>query len=209
MTTMSIGSALFGGVRQAVLAILFCHSDESFHMRHIVRSVGMGSGAVQRELARLVDAGLVIRVRRGNQVLYRANTESPVFAELRGLMVKTVGIADALRASLAALSDRIEVAFVYGSVARGTERADSDVDLMIIGSATLRDVVAALESTEKEIRREVNPSVFASDEFRERMAVGEHFVTSVLAEEKVFLIGDDDELSRLVERRPAGTKADV
>lgn len=209
MTTMSIGSALFGGVRQAVLAILFCHSDESFHLRHIVRAVGMGHGAVQRELARLVDAGLVIRSRRGNQVLYKANKESPVFAELRGLMVKTVGIADVLRASLAALSDRIEVAFMYGSVARGTERADSDVDLMIIGSATLREVAAALESTEQELRREVSPSVFAAKEFGERVTAGEHFATSVLAEEKVFLIGDDDELAGLVERGSAGANADL
>ncbi|MBP6965535.1 MAG: winged helix-turn-helix transcriptional regulator [Armatimonadetes bacterium] len=132
MTTMSIGSALFGGVRQAVLAILFCHSDESFHLRHIVRAVGMGHGAVQRELARLVDAGLVIRSRRGNQVLYKANKESPVFAELRGLMVKTVGIADVLRASLAALSDRIEVAFMYGSVARGTERVNRRTSMTLL-----------------------------------------------------------------------------
>jgi uncharacterized protein len=200
MPSMNIGSALFGRGRQAVLAILFCHSDESFHTRHIVRSVGMGYGAVQRELARLVEAGLVTRSRSGNQVLYQANKECAVFAELRGLMVKTAGVADVLRASLAALSDRIDAAFVYGSVASGSERADSDVDLMVIGNVTLRDVSDNLRTAEEELRREVNPGVFTSDEFRERALAEEHFVTSVLAEPKIFLIGNEDELTRITGR---------
>jgi len=120
-------SAPFGRVRRAILALLFTHSDESFYVRQIARATGGGLGAVHRELSNLVEAGLVVRARHGRQVYYQANRDSPVFADLRGLIARTAGVADVLRGALAPLADRIAAAFVYGSVARGSEKSDSDI----------------------------------------------------------------------------------
>ena len=186
-----------------MLALLFGHPDESFYLRQIERTIGSSHGAVHRELGHLVQAGLLVRTSRGKQVYYQANRRSPVFADLRGLILKTAGVADVLRGALAPIADRVKIAFIYGSIAKGSERADSDVDLMVIGDVTLGDVVQALHSSEQELRREVNPSVFLLGEFRERAQSGEHFVTSVMADTKVFLVGDEDELERAAGRRSA------
>ena len=197
------GSTLFGKTRRAVLALLFCHSERSYYLREIARLAGVGRGAVQRELGRLVQAGLVTRSRRGNLVLFQANRETPVFAELRGLMIKTAGVADVLRRALSSLADRIVVAFVYGSMARGEETAGSDVDVMVIGEAGFREVCAALREAQQELGREVNPTVYSADEAREKIAGGQHFVSAVLRDPKVFLIGDEDELGRLAQQELA------
>ena len=140
--------SLFCKARTTVLSILFCHSDKQFYVRQIMRAAGMGHGIIQRELAALAGAGLIIREQHGNQTLYRANSASPIFGELRGIMMKTAGLADILRASLAPLSDRITSAFVYGSLARGNERTDSDVNIMVVGYVTLGQIVEALHSAE-------------------------------------------------------------
>lgn len=194
-----VASALFGKTRRAVLALLFCQNERSYYLREISRLAGVGRGALQRELERLVQAGLVTRSRRGNLVLFQANRDTPVFAELRGLMVKTAGVADVLRRALSSLADRIVVAFVYGSMARGEETAESDVDVMVIGEAGFREVCATLSEAEEELGREVNPTVYSADEARKKMAEGQHFVSAVLREPKVFLIGDEDELGRLAQ----------
>lgn len=157
----------------------------------------MGQGAVQRELAQLVRAGLVTRTRKGNQVYYQANRKSPVFAEVRSLMVKTVGIADVLRAGLAAVADGIRVAFIYGSVARGDETSESDVDVMVVGDVTFGEVVSALLPAQEALGREVNPSVYPVGEFTVRVASGDHFLRSVLADRKAFLVGGECELREL------------
>jgi uncharacterized protein len=192
----SVASVLFGKVRRDVLSLLFSHPDESFYLRQIERMIGSSHGAVHRELTNLARAGLIVRTSREKQVYYKANRSSPVFADLRGLIRRTAGLADVLRAALAPLAEKIRIAFVYGSIAHGTEKSESDVDVMIIGDSTFGEVVAALHSTEAELRREVNPSVFELEEFRERVRDGEHFVSSVLRDDKVFLIGDEDELER-------------
>lgn len=195
---ISTASVLFGKARREILAILFCHSDQEFYLRQIVRAAGVGQGAVQRDLASLTAAGIVVRTRRGHQVFYRANSESPVFPELRGLIVKTAGVADVLRAALADLSDRIVASFIYGSMARGTEKTSSDLDLMVIGDVEFGEVVSALRLAQDQLAREINPSVFHSDEMRQRIAEEDHFITTVLREEKVFLIGDEHDLRQLV-----------
>jgi len=199
----SIAAVLFGKVRRAVLALLFGHADESFYLRQIERTIGSSHGAVHRELGHLVQAGLVVRTNRGKQVYYQANRHSPVFADLRGLIVRTAGVADVLRGSLAPLAERISIALVYGSMARGTEKTESDIDVMVVGDVTFGEVVQSLHSAEQELRREVNPSVFPAEEFRERAQSGEHFVTSVLEDAKVFLIGDSNELERSAGRGQA------
>ena len=197
-TEIGGAAALFGKVRSAVLALLFSHADQSFYLREIARMVGTGHGAVQRELAQLLRAGLVTRTRRGREVFYQANRASPVFPELHGLIVKTVGVADVLREALAPLAERVRVAFIYGSFAKGEERAESDVDIMVVGDVDFGEVVSALRSAQDRIGREVNPSVFAAEEWRRRVAGGDHFITTILREEKLFLIGDEQDLRGLV-----------
>jgi predicted nucleotidyltransferase len=195
---------LFGKVRSSVLARLFCHSDKDFYFREIERSVGMGRGAVQRELTNLVNAGLVIRRKRGNQVYYQANARSAIFSELKSLMIKTAGVADVLRAALTPLAEQIITAFIYGSLAKGTETADSDVDVLVTGDVKFSEIVYLLGSTQESIGREVNPSVYPVEEFIAKVSQGHHFVTSLIDEQKIFLIGDEDVFGRLVKKRMAG-----
>jgi len=140
MSTMSsidsLSATLFGKTRRAVLALLYGHSDESFYLRQIVRTAGVGLGAVQRELKKLSGAGIITRKARGRQVYYQANQECPVYAELKNLVIKTVGVGDVIRAGLVPLADRIRVAFLFGSLVRGDERSSSDVDVMVVGDVT-------------------------------------------------------------------------
>jgi len=164
----------------------------------------MGRGAVQRELENLVSAGLVSRDRRGNQVHYQADPQSPIFSELKSLMVKTAGVAEVLREALNPLGNRIMTAFIYGSIVKGTENSASDVDVLVIGDVSFSDVVDLLSSAQESIGREVNPSVYPVDEFITKVSAGHHFVTSLVGEPKIFLIGDQDVLGRLVEKRLAG-----
>jgi predicted nucleotidyltransferase len=199
-THETIASALFGRTRRTVLGILYTHPGESFYLRQIVRAAGVGQGAVQRELRRLSGVGIIQREQRGRQVFYRANPACPAFDELHALMVKTAGLADVLKQALEPLADVIETAFVYGSVAGGRENARSDVDVMVIGEAAFGDVVEALRPAEEVLRREANPTVYPPGEFRAKVAAGHHFLTSVLDEARIFLLGDEDDLQRLAGR---------
>lgn len=189
-----ISTALFGKVKCSILALLFSHTEESFYLRQIERLMGISHGAVYRELGNLVNAGLVVRTSQGKQVYYKANSNSPVFSELRGLIVKTAGAADLLRSALLPLADKINIAFIYGSFARGEARTGSDVDVMVIGDVSFGEVVSALSPTENQLTREINPSVFTYEEFTQRLANIEHFITSVMNTEKIILIGDENEL---------------
>ncbi len=190
-----IASALFGQVRRAIIALLFTHSDRSYYGREIARFAAGGAGAVHRELKSLVSAGLVTRTVRGSQVYYQANRNSPVFADLRGLIVKTSGVADVIREALAPVAGSISFAFIYGSFARSEEKSVSDMDVMVIGDAGFGDVVRALGPAQERLGREINPMVFSTSEFNQRIADGEHFVSAVMREPKVMLIGDEGELS--------------
>lgn len=192
-----ISDALFGGAQRAVLALLFGRPDEEFYLREIIRAVGVGQGAVQRELKRLVAAGLVTRRVRGRQVHFRANPDSPVFEELRGLLLKTAGAVEVLRSALAPLADRIRLAFIYGSVARGEERRQSDLDLLVVGDVSLGEVVKSLGPAQERLGREVNPTVYSEDEFRARIAAGRHFIKRVMAGAKVYVIGDEQDARNL------------
>jgi len=192
-----VGEVLFGRTRRAVLALLYGHVDEEFYLREIIRAAGVGQGAMQRELATLVAAGLVLRRTHGRQVYFRANPENPVYRELRGLLLKTAGVADALREALGPLAASIKVAFVYGSVARGEERRASDVDLLVVGDASFGEVTRALAPAQRRLGREVNPTVYAPGEFAEKLAAGHHFLRSVTERGKLFLFGDEHDLRRL------------
>lgn len=200
----NLSSRLFGKVRSSVLSLLFCRSDTSLYFREIERSVGMGRGAVQRELENLVNTGLIVRRKQGNQVYYQANPKSPIFAELKSLMVKTTGVADVLREALKPFQGRIETAFIYGSFAQGTENAGSDVDVLVIGDLTFSEVVDALASAQESIGRQISPSVYPLDEFITKVSAGNHFLTSSIGEPKILLIGNGDVFERLVEKRQVG-----
>ena len=207
MSTRNTGLAdlLFGRTRGAVLALLYGRADQSFYTRQIAREVDASVGAVQRELENLSKVGLIVRNSVGNQVFYQANRDSPIFLEMRTLVNKTIGVFSVLRSALATLSKRIVVAFVYGSVAREEETAQSDIDLMIVGDATLDDVLSRLSAVEKAIGRPVNPTVYSVSEFKSKLATGNHFVTAVLKGRKVFLLGDEDELRKVGRVRLAKT----
>jgi predicted nucleotidyltransferase len=193
-------TSLFGRTRQALLAILYSRADEEHLQEGLIELAGLGRGTVQRELEFLARAGVVRRTVRGRQVYFQANAQSPIYAELRGLVVKTSGVADVLRGALALLSGRITAAFIYGSVAKGAERRESDVDVMVIGDVSFAEVSEALGHAQKAIGREVNPSVYAPADFRAKLKAKHHFLRTVLNADKIFLIGGGDELARLVKK---------
>lgn len=195
MGTFALSDTLFGRTRGAVLAVLFGHVGESYYLRQLVRMTGIALGPVQRELRQLVDAGLVTRKNLGTHTLYSANPASPVFAEMRSLVAKTVGIHDVLLTALHPLEKKINLAFVYGSVARSRENQQSDIDLMIVGSVKFAEVVERISDAQKTLNREINPTVYTADEFR-RKARG-NFLKTVLGEKRLFLIGDEDVLREL------------
>ena len=201
MSTASSGSslstALFGRTRRAILALLFGHPDEAYYLRQLARSGGLGLGAVQREVKRLAEAGIFRRTVRGRQVYYQANPECPLFEELKSLVVKTAGVADVLRDALAPLASQIKIAFIYGSVARFKQKTGSDVDLLVIGDASFGDIVSALGPAQGILGREINPTVYSPTEFKSKLKARHHFLSSVLRNEKVFVIGDEHELARL------------
>lgn len=192
--------SLFGRTRQALLAILYSRADEEHLQESLIQLAGLGRGTVQRELEFLTRAGVARRTVRGRQVYFQANSQSPIYRELRGLVVKTSGVADVLRGALAPPSGRISVAFIYGSVARGAERRGSDVDVMVIGEASFSEVSEALGQAQKTIGREVNPSVYSPADFRVKLKAKHHFLRTVLSAEKIFLIGDEHELARLAKK---------
>jgi len=190
-----LADALFSTTQQRVLGLLFGQPDRSFYATQLIGIVGSGSGAVQRELARLEQSGLVTVRRIGTQKHYQANPKSPLFEELCGIARKTVGLAEPLREALSSLARKIRLAFVYGSVAKRQDTASSDIDLMIISdSATYADVFAALEAVNAKLGRAVNPTVYSQRELTKRLKQGNAFVARVLAQPKVWLIGSEDDL---------------
>ncbi len=201
--TGSLASLLFGAYRRDVLALLLLHPELSLHVREIARLTGKVPGTLLRELNLLAEAGLLVKKPVGNQVHFQANPASPVYEELRGILKKTAGIADVLREALEPLADRVRVAFIYGSVARGDERAGSDLDLMVIGELKFANLIGALAPLRAVLRREVNPSLYPPKEFRAKLAAAEPFLKRVLADKKIFLIGGEDELGELAPDRKA------
>jgi len=194
-----VARLLFGSVRRDVLALLLGRPDERFYLREIVRAAGGGSGAVQRELKQLVEAGLVEREARGRQVYFSANHGAVIFAELKAIIEKTAGAADVLREALAPFLARglVRVALIYGSVATGRQTGRSDVDLLVVGDVSLDELVPALRDAEARLSREVNASVYPAAEFREKVKRGSAFLKRVVTGPRILVAGDDRELGRL------------
>jgi predicted nucleotidyltransferase len=182
--------ALFGTQRQRVLGRLLLHPDEALHVRELARLTGTHAGSLHRELAHLAEAGLLTRSQRGNQVLYQANLACPVFAELAGLFRKTGGLADVLREALQPLAARIELALVFGSVARGEENARSDIDVLVVGDVDFAEVVTALHPCQEALGREINPAVYAAAEWQARLAREDAFARDIVTRPVLLLMGE-------------------
>ena len=192
-TRSGIADALFATTQLKVLQLLFLHPDRSFFASELIALAASGSGAVQREIARLVESGLVNQTFIGRQRHYQANPDSPIFDELRGIIVKIAGIPDRLKAALQPLADRIVFAILYGSIAKGTSNSGSDIDLLIVGDGIkLEELYSAFEGTEKALMRKVHPTLYSLEEFTRRRKNKNPFLVKVLGGDTVLISGDPD-----------------
>ncbi|MEK1942402.1 MAG: nucleotidyltransferase domain-containing protein [Pseudomonas sp.] len=194
---MTVLDSLFGIQRQRVLGWLLLHPDEQVHVRELARITHTNAGSLHRELARLAEGGLLVRSQQGNQVLYQANRSHPVFAELAGLFRKTSGVVGVLQEALLPLSTQIKLAWVFGSVARGEENADSDVDVLLIGETSFTDLVRALHPYQALLGREINPVLYAPEEFTRKLNEGDLFARELLEKPRLFIQGVEDDIGEL------------
>ena len=187
--------AIFPRTRQAILAATLLHPDRWWYLSDLARHLGVRHSSLQRELATLVNAEILRQRRDGNRIYFQPNPGCPFLAELQGLMMKTVGLVDVLREVLEPFVNRIDWAFVYGSIARSEALASSDVDLMIIGCVGLADIAPALRQAERRLNRPVNPSVYTHEEFAIKLAAGHAFLHAVCDGAKLFVLGESHELA--------------
>jgi predicted nucleotidyltransferase len=192
----SLADALLTKTQQRVLGVLFGQPERSFYDSELIRDAGTGSGAAQRELAKLEGSGLLVARWIGHQKHYQANAASPLFSELRSIVLKTVGLAEPLRAALKPLTSAIRAAFVYGSVTKATDQSASDIDLMIISDGlTYGEVFGALERVTRTVGRKVSPTVYTAAEFSRRARTENAFVTRVLEQPKLWVIGSENDIA--------------
>ena len=196
MRTVSSIDALFPKTRQAILAATFLEPQKWWYMRELARHLHLTPSTLQRELDSLVRGGILRQRREGKHVYFQPATDSPIFEELRGLLLKTAGLADVIRKALKPFTDRIQWAFIYGSLARVEEHAASDVDLMIIGRVGLAEVSSPLRKAEQRLNRAVNPTIYTSDQFASKVQSNHQFIAGVLRSKKIFLLGDAREFDR-------------
>jgi predicted nucleotidyltransferase len=201
--TQGLLKALFGKTRRSILALLFSHTEESFHLRKVLRLAGVSPGAGQRELKRLSEAGVILRTVKENQVLFQANPRCPIFDEMKSLITKTAGVVGVLREALITLGGRLSLALLYGSVAQGKAGKDSDIDLLVIGDVSFEEVVERVSRAQEYLRREINPMVMSLEECQNRLSKSDHFLGAILKSPFIPVIGDPRELVRMVKKRLA------
>jgi len=194
-----LSALLFSEYRRRVLGLLLLNPDTTYHVRELARLTGTSAGTLHKELTKLTQGGLLRREEVGNQVRYRANRDCPIFDELASILRKTSGLVDVLASALSSVEKNIALAFVFGSVARGEQQSNSDVDVMLVGSLGFADAVQALHPAQATLRREINPVVYSVDEFRRRAASDDSFVREVLARPKLFVVGNENELGKLTQ----------
>ncbi|MEH6550746.1 MAG: nucleotidyltransferase domain-containing protein [Pseudomonadales bacterium] len=189
-----LGEALFTTTQRNVLALLYGHPDRSFYTREIIRRTGMGVATIKRELDRMQAAGILTLVKIGNQHHYQANTLCPIYAELLAIVRKTFGIADVIAEALVPIDAHLDLAFVYGSLAKGTESSSSDIDLMLVGdSIDYADVIALLMPLEESLQRPIHPTIYLADDFRVKLAGNNSFLQRVMDHPKLMIKGLIDE----------------
>jgi uncharacterized protein len=194
--------ALFPWTRQALLAATVLHPERWWYLSDLAKHLHVRPSSLQRELAALVDAGILRRRRDGNRVYFRPNPDCPFLPELQGLLVKTAGVVDTLREALSRFATRLDWAFVYGSMARAEELASSDVDLMLVGQVGLAELTPALRRAEEWLGRAVNPTLYTREEFATKLQAGHHFLKTVLDAEKLFILGELHDLAAAPHHSP-------
>ena len=191
MSSSAIGDALFTKTQQRVLGLLYGKPEQSYYLNEIVRLAAVGKGSVNRELDKLCAAGLLTVSRQGNQNHYQANANNPIFYELKAITQKTFGVVDIIKAALAPLLPQLNCAFIYGSVAQGTEHAGSDIDLMLVGDdMSYSEVMELLAPAEKQLGRTINPTLYTVAEFTDRKNSHQPFITRVIEQPKLWLMGE-------------------
>jgi predicted nucleotidyltransferase len=194
MRKSPILDALFPSVRRELLAAMLLSADKWWYMSELASHLNTTVSSLQRELNSLSASGILERKQDGRRTYYKARKDSPVFGDLRDLFLKTAGIAPALRSELARFGDRIRWAAIYGSVARGQEAAESDIDLLIVGDIATADLIPVLRRLERRFGREVNVKRYSEKEFRDKMRVGDHFLSAVVKSKIESLVGSLNEL---------------
>jgi len=192
---------MFSPYRRQLLARLFLRPDEQFHVRELARMTGISAGSLHRELKAMSESGLLLREKIGQRVFYRADRDCTIYEELAAIFRKTLGLASLLRDALSAIAGKIQVAFVFGSMASGRQKIGSDIDVCVLGDVSLLEVVKALSSAQETLVREINPVVMTAKKFADQAVKRDRFVTRVLGEPKVFVKGNVHDLAKLVEDR--------
>jgi DNA-binding transcriptional ArsR family regulator len=189
--------ALLPKTRQGILAATLVRPEKAWYASELARRLGVPSSSLQRELRGLAEAKILRTYRQGRMAFYQANVDSPLFSDLRGLLLKTVGLADVLADALKPLASKLRIVFVYGSIASGSEQAESDIDLMVIGAVSPMELAPPLRSARELLGRAVNPTVYTPAEFAKKQKAKDHFLTRVLDKPKLFVIGNQDELGEI------------
>lgn len=197
MSKKSLISVLFPKTRRAVLATTLMHPDRWWFLADLARHIGVPPSSLQREMDALVEVGILLRRQEGKQVYFKPDPNCPILTELQGIMTKTLGLVDVLQDTLRPFKKSIKAAFVYGSIARSEELSESDVDLMVIGSASLTDLSPALQKAEERLARQINPTLLSAEEFSKKLKQGHHFLKTVLENDKLFVLGGQKELEGL------------
>ena len=195
--TKDLAAVLFPGTKRKILALFFLNPDQEYYFSEVVRLTGTRQGVIQRELKSLADAEILNTEKRGRQKFYSVNRRHPIFPDLRNVIFKTFGVIDKVREALEPLGEKIDVAFVYGSFARGQEVSGSDLDLFLVGKIQLDELVSALSTVENAIGREINPTLFSAADFKKKWSQRNHFLKSVAKSEREYVIGSEDEFRRL------------
>ncbi len=195
MESINIADALFTKTQQRVLGLLYGKPDQTFYTTEIMRSAKMGRGTISRELERLALSGLIRESKQGNQRHYQANADSPVFNELVGIIRKTFGIADVIRGALLPITERINWAFIYGSIAKGEATSTSDVDLMVVSlSLAYTDIMELLPDAEQAIKRPINPSIYTAEQIKQKMQEDNVFISRVMQQNKIWIKGSEKDI---------------
>lgn len=194
-----LASLIFSDYRRRVLSLLLLHPGTTYHVRELARLTGTSAGALHKELSKLTKGGVLRRQEVGNQVRYGANRECPIFEELASIVRKTSGLVDVLASALSSVEKQVDLAFVFGSLARGEQNSNSDVDVMVVGELGFADAVRVLHPVQQTLQREINPVVYSLDEFRRRIISDDSFVLQVLAQPKLFIVGNENELGKLTQ----------
>ena len=192
---------MFGTYRRQLLSTLLLRPGERFHVRELARMTGISAGSIHRELKTMAESGLLLREHTGNQVLYQANRACPIYTELAAIFRKTIGLATLFRDTLSGLTGKIDLALVFGSMASGEQVASSDVDLLVLGDASLVEIVKAVSPLQGTLGREINPVAMAFSKFTSLLEKRDRFVVRVLDEPRIFVMGDESEFGKLVKDR--------